>query len=644
MKTQTETAIRYILFFIFFLIFSATNATSHPPEETIDSSASAITPSQRHINYFTSNPYTGTSSCLQCHAAEGNDVLATGHWKWQGVASNVEGEETQIHGKKDFINNFCVAVPTNEGRCAQCHIGYGYTDKTFDFSNAASIDCLVCHDQTGTYKKGATTAGAPDPLVDLNAVAKSVADNGGVPGRQNCIFCHANAGGGDNVKHGDLSMALADTTRNFDVHMGTDGGNMKCVTCHDVERDGMNNPISHGIGGMPYHSVDEGSMKQCVDCHGLPSEIHTGKVNEMVGSHDRLACQVCHIPAIAREVSTKVEWYWSDAGQDIDPIPVDPVTGRATYDKKKGTFVWAYNVRPTLRFHNGKWNKVMINVNDTILNEPVDLASPAANRLDSNAMIYPFKKMIGDQIADATYDTILAPHLFGLAGGPNPYWVIYNWELALQDGASYTGQDFSGVYKFVDTEMLLSVNHEIAPKENSLGVNANCSNCHADGIIDWLALGWNGNPYPINRNQIVKRGEIAKPLLRALHGDAYSPPVASGNEYNDVAASDLNAAWIEQLKIQGFSEGCGVDKYCPDLVLTKDQLAKIIIKVKLGFDYDPMPATGIFTDVPVGSFNADWIEALSLQGYTSGCGYSRFCPKESVSIEGFENILNSAFP
>ena len=90
---------------------------------------------------------------------------------------------------------------------------------------------------------------------------------------------------------------------------------------------------------MPLHSVNEGEMKQCSYCHGDRDRIHSETSVEPLfaeGYHNRLACQVCHIPAIARKISTKVEWYWSDAGQDIDPIPVDPDTGRPTYDKKKG--------------------------------------------------------------------------------------------------------------------------------------------------------------------------------------------------------------------------------------------------------------------------------------------------------------------
>ena len=86
----------------------------------------------------------------------------------------------------------------------------------------------------------------------------------------NCIGCHAKAGGGDNVKHGDIADNLRNTTREYDVHMGTDGGDMDCVECHEVMRvSGPDSPmVDHGIGGMAYHSVDDGNMKGCTDCHG----------------------------------------------------------------------------------------------------------------------------------------------------------------------------------------------------------------------------------------------------------------------------------------------------------------------------------------------------------------------------------------
>ena len=451
-----------------------------------------------HELYFSTILYEGTESCLMCHEDEARMVLDMGHFKWQGETDRIVGVEGEVHGKNNLLNNFCIAVPTNEGRCTQCHIGYGYADAGFDFNDPKNVDCLVCHDQSGTYKKGLTTAGMPDPSVDLNTVARSIA-LGAKPTRKNCIGCHANAGGGDNVKHGDLSTDLLATTRDYDVHMGTDGANMDCVDCHAANHDPKSGEVNHGNAGMSLHSVHEGEMRQCKDCHGGLTVVHADTSAEVMfedGWHERLACQVCHIPAISRAMPTKMEWYWSDAGKDITP-PIDPETGKPTYDKKKGTFVWKKNVRPRLRYSNGNWERMLINISDKYSEEPIQLATPQGDYNDPNAMIYPFKVMIGNQPVDPVTRTVLVPHLFGMKGGPNPYWAKYDWNLALKDGAAYTGQDYSGEYDFGETEMLLSVNHEVAPAEMALGYmeeGGGCNDCHGSDAIDWTALGWSGDP------------------------------------------------------------------------------------------------------------------------------------------------------
>ena len=72
---------------------------------------------------------------MHCHGNIGDEIITTGHFKWEGVSANIEGFEGGIHGKKDILNNFCIAIPTNEGRCTQCHIGYDYKDASYDFGN-----------------------------------------------------------------------------------------------------------------------------------------------------------------------------------------------------------------------------------------------------------------------------------------------------------------------------------------------------------------------------------------------------------------------------------------------------------------------------------------------------------------------------
>jgi len=93
-----------------------------------------------------------TKKCISCHEEQAEDMLNSVHWNWAGSTIHVLGHEGKVNiGKKNLINNFCIATTTNEPRCTSCHAGYGWKDDTFDFSNKSNIDCLVCHDTTGKY-------------------------------------------------------------------------------------------------------------------------------------------------------------------------------------------------------------------------------------------------------------------------------------------------------------------------------------------------------------------------------------------------------------------------------------------------------------------------------------------------------------
>ena len=112
-------------------------------------------------------------------------------------------------------------------------------------------------------------------------------------------------------------------------------------------------------------------------------------------------------------------------------------------------------------------------------------------------------------------------------------------------------------------------------------------------------LSWAASP----GDEVLKRAEISKPLLQAIYGSGYIPAVATGTIYTDVQPGDFNANWIEKLAQDVISEDCAVNLFCPNMVVTKEQLAKIILKAKHGSTYLPPIASGIlFTDVSSGSF------------------------------------------
>jgi hypothetical protein len=127
-----------------------------------------------------------TRACLKCHATEAHDFMNTSHWTWLGREAVIAGRSVPSRiGKRNLINNYCISIQSNWEVCTSCHAGYGWRDDTFDFTNAENIDCLVCHDQTGTYYRS-NNGGTPGEDVDLTAVAQSV----GRPTRSNCGYCH----------------------------------------------------------------------------------------------------------------------------------------------------------------------------------------------------------------------------------------------------------------------------------------------------------------------------------------------------------------------------------------------------------------------------------------------------------------------
>ena len=408
-----------------------------------------------------------TKKCLECHEDAADHVMKTSHWTWS-AEQTIDGKKVK-RGKSDVINNFCVSVDSNWPRCTSCHIGYGWKDDTFDFTDKTKVDCLVCHDSTGDYKKTPTGAGNPDEAVDLLYIARNV----GAPLRENCGSCHFFGGGGDAVKHGDLDATMEYPDKNTDVHMNVEGSDFTCQECHVTED---HNITGNAMVVSPSHETPIG----CVNCHD--GTVHK---ESMIDQHlDSVACQTCHIPTFAKETPTKLSWDWSTAGQDIKGKKDQ--YGKPTYMKKKGHFKWGMNVVPEYAWYSYKAGAYT--TGDKIDPSKMTLLSyPIGDRSDSKAKIYPFKIHDGKQIYDTKYNYLITPKLFGKGG----YWKTFDWDKASKAGMKASGLKYSGEYGFAETRMYWRINHMVAPKEDALG----CLDCHGDnGRMDWKKLGYEGDP------------------------------------------------------------------------------------------------------------------------------------------------------
>ncbi len=405
-----------------------------------------------------------TKACLVCHPDASDQVMHTKHYTWESdsVYSPDHGRMVTL-GKKNAINNFCISVESNWSACTACHVGYGWEDGSYDFTHEENVDCLVCHDHSGGYKK--SKKGNPAEGVDLLAAARSV----GAPTRENCGGCHFEGGGGNAVKHGDLDGSLKFPSERIDVHMGR--YDFTCTTCHRTE--------DHNIRGRA-SSVSIGDLNTqnqvlCIDCHN--QEPHAdARLNEHTGS---IACQTCHVATMARKEATKIHWNWSTAGQDLPQNPHE-------YLKIKGSFVYKKNLRPDYAWYNGTTKRYLKgDVIDPDKVTPFNI--PNGSIGDPKAKIWPFKVHYGKQVYDKINNYFLLPKTVGEGG----FWTEFDWDKALRLGAENSGVAYSGEYDFAETSFHWTTSHMITPKEDAL----QCIDCHSEvGRLDWQLLGYDGDP------------------------------------------------------------------------------------------------------------------------------------------------------
>ena len=403
-----------------------------------------------------------TAACLTCHEDAAQQMMTTAHWNWVGEPVMVEGHDEPVQiGKANLLNNFCLSAQVNEGSCMRCHAGYGWEDDTFDFTVAENVDCLVCHDQTGSYVKA--NAGQVAEGVDLTWVAGSVS----TPTRQNCGSCHFEGGGGNGVKHGDLDNSLLYPPESVDVHMGR--YDFVCTDCHQA--------TEHEIRGRSISvSVETSNQVLRTDCHE-PTPHEDERINEHT---DSVACQTCHVPATALLDPTKVSWDWSQAG---DP---DREENIHEYLRIKGEFVYEHEYVPEYVWYDGTAQRYLTG-DPMNPDEVTPLNMPNGDISDPNSVIFPFKVHYGNQPYDTVNNILLPPHTVGEDG----YWTTFDWDSALRIGAEDAGLPYSGQFDFAPTTMYWSQSHMVVPAENALA----CTDCHGEnGRMDWEALGYPGDP------------------------------------------------------------------------------------------------------------------------------------------------------
>ncbi len=162
---------------------------------------------------------------------------------------------------------------------------------------------------------------------------------------------------------------------------------------------------------------------------------------------------------------------------------------------------------------------------------------------------------------------------------------------------------------------------------------------------DGVTSGCASNPRLFCPDAGVTRGQMAVFLLLAKGPAGYAPPPCSAAPFNDVPASSPLCPWIQELAHRGVTTGCGGGSFCPDAIVTREQMSVFLLSTLEGQGYAPAPCltSTPFVDVPASSPFCPWVAELARRGITNGCSPGSFCPGNPVNRAQMAVFLVSNF-
>jgi hypothetical protein len=225
------------------------------------------------------------------------------------------------------------------------------------------------------------------------------------------------------------------------------------------------------------------------------------------------------------------------------------------------------------------------------------------------------------------------PATSGAGNGTVTYTVAVNSGISTRSGTmTIAGQTFTvrqGA-NFADVDRN-SVFYDFIGKLSAAGITVGCGQ-DAQGLLLYCPT------------QQVTREQMAAFIIRAL--GEFNPPIPSQQRFADVLPASLFYPFIHQMAIRGITVGCNPQGtlYCPSQVLTREQMAAVIIRA-VGMP-NPPPAQQRFLDVFPASVFYPFIEQMAVRGITVGCNPpagNLYCPSDVVTREEMAAFLVRAF-
>lgn len=314
------------------------------------------------------------------------------------------------------------------------YVGIDGVERTWTLPNESSGDITVVTD-----------------VANMQITPLEAAQTVHMPTRNSCLQCHATAGGGNNVKRGNLSTVSANPERSVDVHMSSEGGNLRCQDCHQT--------ADHKVLGRG-NDLRVSDRPERMTCDAQSCHSSTPHSDKRLDAHtSRVACQTCHIPTYGKAVATETHRDW------LQPHWVQGVYGGQ--GGFKPAEYKASDLTPSYFWFDG--TSYVQKLQTPAVMRPdgfYETAAPNGSVQSDDAKIYPFKEhTTNTAMHDATRRFI--------PFSVSKYFFTGNFDDAVADGLDYMG--LAGDWSVVQAHASQTINHGVEPSGNALA----CGDCHA---------------------------------------------------------------------------------------------------------------------------------------------------------------------
>jgi DNA/RNA endonuclease G (NUC1) len=139
-------------------------------------------------------------------------------------------------------------------------------------------------------------------------------------------------------------------------------------------------------------------------------------------------------------------------------------------------------------------------------------------------------------------------------------------------------------------------------------------------------------------NYAVDANTTGSPRSGTINVEGQIFTIYQGIAFLDVPPSHPFYNEIGKLSARGVTLGCGGGNYCPDAVVTRDQMAAFIMRARGEFT-PPTPGSQRFLDVPPSHPFYAFIDRMAELQITLGCGGGNYCPNNVVLREQMAAFL-----